>query len=361
MSGHGNGHPNGKANGHARPVNRIAAIPFEDRLPPHNVEAEEGVLGAILLEGRAVLDAIDPPLRPGDFYRDDHQLVYRAMLVLAGAGKPIDTILVEEELARRGELPRIGGLETLGALVAKVAHSANAAHHAAIVRDKAIARELIEGARVTMELGYSNTITAADLAERARRHTESNAHRVDPAAADVAEDGVPRRRGGAARRLGLARTVPSGMLSGLMGDPELGKSFITTGIAATISLGTAWPDLPGSPTEAGSVVFLSAEDSLAHMIKPRLEAAGADCRKVHALTMVGAGTAASDPSPSPTTYPSSTRCSRRSATSAWSSSTPSMRTSERSMATRTRTSGASSAHSRRWPSATPRACSWSCT
>lgn len=80
--------------------------------------------------------------------------------------------------------------------------------------------------------------------------------------------------------------IARGKLTILAGDPGLGKSTISLGIAATVSTGGDWPDVPGSPTESGSVVLLCAEDGLADTVKPRLEALQADLSKIHALQTV---------------------------------------------------------------------------
>jgi hypothetical protein len=77
--------------------------------------------------------------------------------------------------------------------------------------------------------------------------------------------------------------IPSGKLTTVNGDPGLGKSLLTGDIAARVSTGAGWPDDPSSPTEAGSVVIVSAEDDAADTIRPRLEAAGADLNRVHVL------------------------------------------------------------------------------
>jgi RecA-family ATPase len=80
--------------------------------------------------------------------------------------------------------------------------------------------------------------------------------------------------------------VPLGKLTIIAGDGGLGKSTLTLDMAATVSAGYCWPDAPEVPAEAGSVIVLSAEDGLADTIRPRLDAAGADVSKVHALTTV---------------------------------------------------------------------------
>ena len=92
---HGNGHGNGSGNGHGRPALLSAAL--ADRLPPQNLEAEQGVLGSILLDNEVLHDII-PVLKAEHFYRDSHQILYRAIRDLYDQAKALDSITLEEEL-----------------------------------------------------------------------------------------------------------------------------------------------------------------------------------------------------------------------------------------------------------------------
>src|SRR4051812_7025405 len=96
---------------------RAAIVPFpEDRLPPQNIEAEQAVLGAILLDNDVLHDVI-PILKVDSFWRDDHQIIFRAIRDLYDQGKPVDAVLLDEELKKRGESERIGGPDTISELV----------------------------------------------------------------------------------------------------------------------------------------------------------------------------------------------------------------------------------------------------
>lgn len=151
-------HPEGNSRG-----NLLA-----DRLPPQNLEAEQGVLGSILLDND-VLHEIVPILRPDDFYRDTHQIIYRTICDLYDLGKAIDYITLVEELTRRDQFKAIGGDETLSAILNSVPHAANARFYAQIVSGKAITRALNETATDMLRDGYSNNFTAEQLVEAAER------------------------------------------------------------------------------------------------------------------------------------------------------------------------------------------------
>ncbi len=159
--------PLGNGNGHDRP-RRPAVVSFpEDRLPPQNIEAEQGVLGGILLDND-VLHEVVPLLRTEDFYRDS-QIIYRAIRDLYDLGRPIDPIILSDELRRREEYDKIGGDETLHQILSTVPHAANTRYYAGIVREKSIGRQIIESANEILREGYSNTLTADELLESAER------------------------------------------------------------------------------------------------------------------------------------------------------------------------------------------------
>lgn len=139
-----------------------------DKVPPHNLDAERCVLGAILLDPE-VLNDVASVLTPDDFFREAHQVVYRAMLAMRDAGVGIDAVTLADELEPRGRLERIGGDELLGQIANSVPHSLNAPRHAEIVRQKSISRQLIQSATETIRDGYSNLYTSAQLVERSAR------------------------------------------------------------------------------------------------------------------------------------------------------------------------------------------------
>jgi len=138
-----------------------------ERMPPHDVPAEQCVLGGMLLSKDAISDVIEV-IRPVDHYRPAHQIVHEAILDLYARGEPADAITVANELTRRGELPRIGGAPYLHTLIASVPTAANAGYYARIVRERAILRRLVEAGTRIVQMGYAGEADADDVVDRAQ-------------------------------------------------------------------------------------------------------------------------------------------------------------------------------------------------
>ena len=113
------------------------------KLPPHSVEAEQSVLGGLLLETSA-LDKIADLMTADDFYRHEHRLIYRQIVRLSELAKPVDVITVAEALEIAGELDKVGGLPYLGSLAHNVPSAANIRRYGEIVRERSIMRKLAE-------------------------------------------------------------------------------------------------------------------------------------------------------------------------------------------------------------------------
>jgi replicative DNA helicase len=138
-----------------------------ERTPPHDVPAEQCVLGGMLLSKDAISDVIEV-IRPTDHYRPAHQLIHEAILDLYGRGEPADAITVANELTRRGEIARVGGGPYLHTLIASVPTAANAGYYARIVRERAILRRLVEAGTRIVQFGYAGEADADDLVDRAQ-------------------------------------------------------------------------------------------------------------------------------------------------------------------------------------------------
>jgi len=124
------------------------------KLPPHSVEAEQSVLGGLLLENDA-LDKIADLLRPSDFYRHDHRLIFQHISKLIEHNKPADIVTVAESLELSAELSAIGGLAYLGALAQNTPTAANIRRYAEIVRERAVMRSLVEVGSGIAESAYN--------------------------------------------------------------------------------------------------------------------------------------------------------------------------------------------------------------
>jgi replicative DNA helicase len=138
-----------------------------ERTPPHDVAAEQCVLGGMLLSKDAISDVIEM-IRPADHYRPAHQLIHEAVLDLYGRGEPADAITVANELTRRGEITRVGGAPYLHTLISSVPTAANAGYYARIVKERAILRRLVEAGTRIVQLGYAGDADADELVDRAQ-------------------------------------------------------------------------------------------------------------------------------------------------------------------------------------------------
>ena len=138
-----------------------------ERTPPHDVAAEQCVLGGMLLSKDAISDVIEV-IRPADHYRPAHQLIHEAILDLYSRGEPADAITVANELTRRTEIARVGGAPYLHTLISSVPTAANAGYYARIVRERAILRRLVEAGTRIVQFGYAGDADADDLVDRAQ-------------------------------------------------------------------------------------------------------------------------------------------------------------------------------------------------
>jgi replicative DNA helicase len=137
------------------------------RIPPHNIEAEESLLGAMLLSRDAIVDAIEVKVEASDFYKPAYGHIYDAVVELYGQGEPVDPITLAEELRRKSLLDALGGKATLLQLQAATPSSANAGQYASIVAELALLRRLIAVAGEISEEAYSAPEDVAQTLDRA--------------------------------------------------------------------------------------------------------------------------------------------------------------------------------------------------
>ncbi len=160
-------------------VEEVRSRAASARIPPHNIEAEESLLGAMLLSRDAILSAVEAHIESPDFYKPAHGQIYDAMFMLHGRGEAVDPVTVAEELRHRGLLDALGGRATLLRIQAATPASANAEHYAGIVSELALLRRLIGVAHDIAEMGYSPDDDIAETIDRAESMVfEVAEHRV---------------------------------------------------------------------------------------------------------------------------------------------------------------------------------------
>jgi replicative DNA helicase len=149
-------------------VAQVAQFSSAAPVPPQNLDAEESVLGAMMLSPGAI-GAVSEILDAGDFYRESHAKVYRAALSLYARGEPVDAITLVDELEERGELEDAGGRVRIHELAALVPAAANAGHYARIVREMATLRGLIRTGQEIARLGWERPGETDVLVDRAEQ------------------------------------------------------------------------------------------------------------------------------------------------------------------------------------------------
>jgi replicative DNA helicase len=150
------------------------------KLPPQNVEAEQSILGGILIENEA-LHKVMEILTVDDFYRDAHQMIFNAMLDLSERGEPADLITLMNELRKLNQLDSIGGASYLASLSDSVPTAANIEYYAKIVKEKAILRKLIQTSTEIITKGYEDREDVEELLDEAEQSIfEISENRVKP-------------------------------------------------------------------------------------------------------------------------------------------------------------------------------------
>ena len=158
-------------------------------VPPHSVEAEQAVIGGLLLDTSA-WDNVADVIRDEDFYRPDHKLIFEAIGALAGGGKPCDVVTVSEHLERNGKLEAAGGLAYLGSVTRDTPTAANVRAYADIVRERSLLRQLITaGTEIASAVFNNDGQTARDLVDKAEQRVF-----------EIAEGGSRGRQGAVAVR-----------------------------------------------------------------------------------------------------------------------------------------------------------------
>ncbi len=138
------------------------------KVPPHDIEAEQAIIGSMLTDKDAVIASIEV-LKEDDFYREDNRAIYSAILNLYNRAEPVDIITVKAELESMGKFEQVGGLEYLAELPEKVPTTANANKYIKIVEEKSLLRNLIQTANEIIDSGYDPTEEVEDIMESAEK------------------------------------------------------------------------------------------------------------------------------------------------------------------------------------------------
>ena len=138
------------------------------RIPPHSVEAEQSVLGSILLDKEAMI-SVSETLVPEDFYKEAHKVIYESMLKLYNSQSEIDLITLTDELRDQGYLDDIGGIAYITSLSTVVPTTSNIKYYVNIVKEKSISRQLISAANDIINLGYDGSAKVEYVLENAEK------------------------------------------------------------------------------------------------------------------------------------------------------------------------------------------------
>nr|WP_026476787.1 replicative DNA helicase [Alkaliphilus transvaalensis] len=146
----------------------MEAVNQFSKVPPHSIEAEQSVLGSMLLDREAILIALEV-LNPDDFYKKAHEEIFEAIFNLFNKNEPVDLITITEELKSRGTLDAIGGITYLTSLSSAVFIATNVRYYAEIVAEKATLRRLINSSEAIINLGYQSDLEVNEILEQAQK------------------------------------------------------------------------------------------------------------------------------------------------------------------------------------------------
>lgn len=260
---------------HAAYVNgsqRPHVIAFDHRPAPTAIDAEAALLGAVLVE-KAAFAAVKDRVEAEHFADALHQRLFAGIARLSDGGKRATPFSLRSECDLTSE-----EFKYTGTLVTNATTVINAPEYANIVRQTAARRRFIAECASAIDAAYTESLPIEDLL---RTTTAELALIRGETASDLLPPVLFRRMadiGSVPIEWLWAQRIALGKISIMAGDPGLGKSQISCHFAAAVTTGGRWPD--GSRAPTGSVIFICCEDDAADTIKPRLEAAGADCNRI---------------------------------------------------------------------------------
>lgn len=222
------------------------------RMPPHSIDAEQAVLGAIIINSRAIND-VSSILLPGDFYREAHRIVFEAMLEMSYKGSPIDMLSLSEFLRDKNLFEKVGGVAFITHLSNISPSAANATYYAKIVKDKALLRNLINAASDIADSAFAGSDDIVNLLDNAERKVLAISASHDTGSAvpvkSLLKEAIGRIEMAYEAKGGLTG-LPSGfddldrLTSGLQPSdlillaarPSMGKTALTLNLAANVAL-----------------------------------------------------------------------------------------------------------------------------
>lgn len=139
------------------------------KIPPQNIEAEQAVLGSMLLD-KETIPQVTEILKDDDFYREDHKEIFEAIMDLYSRAEPVDLITVTEQLKSRGTLSKVGGLEYITNLATSVLTTANIKHYSNIVEEKSILRKLIKASSKIIDMSYEASEEVTVILDNAEKN-----------------------------------------------------------------------------------------------------------------------------------------------------------------------------------------------
>ena len=225
------------------------------KLPPHSIEAEQSVLGGLMLDNRAWNDLADRIVAE-DFYRGDHQLIFGAIAELCGANKPCDFVTLSEHLRHQSKLHEVGGVSYLGTLANDTPSAANVLSYAEIVRERSVLRTLIAAGSDIAEMGFRpegrGHAELIDLAEqkvfaiRNKAQHAQGSYAMMPQLMDMVEQRIEDMRENPGGLAGLSTgftdldKLTTGLHPGdlviIAGRPSMGKTSLALNIAEHVAL-----------------------------------------------------------------------------------------------------------------------------
>ena len=261
-------------------------MPTVDRMPPQNIDAEQAVLGAMLIKKEAIAE-VSQLLRPEDFYRDAHKIIYEAMLALFNRNEPADIVTVTNYLDKENKLDKVGGITFVTALANIVPTAANVNFHANIVREKADLRHLINTATDIAGMAYEATDDVSDVIDKSEKMIMEVANRQNVSAFTPMQEIVMEtfdkintlyESKGGLTGISCGFKDLDALTSGLQASdlilvaarPSMGKTAFTLNIAANVAL-----------KEKKTVAFFSLEMSKQQLVQRMLcSEGGIDSQKL---------------------------------------------------------------------------------